>query len=78
MADKNKQKKNKGVENNRKWRQGLLRNGGKEGKDKETRKKKILTKLQAYEKRWRDEKLLGSTAKLLFSLDMTKPEKWEN
>lgn len=39
MADKNQQKKNKGVENNRKWRQGLLRNGGKEGKDKETRKK---------------------------------------
>lgn len=39
MADKNKQKKNKGVENNRKWRQGLLGNGGKEGKNKETSNK---------------------------------------
>lgn len=39
------------------------------------REKKILIKLQADEKRWRDEKLLGSTAKLLFRPDVTKPEK---
>lgn len=54
---------------------GIIENWGQGGQRQRNEKKKILIKLQAYEKRWRDEKLLGSTAELLFSLDMTKPEK---
>lgn len=54
---------------------GIIEKWGQGGQRQRNEKKKIRIKLQADEKRWRDEKLLGSTAKLLFSLDMTKPEK---